>query len=55
VQLADVFIPHRVLIVPVTDDGHVQRIITRSEFFKAIRLRRGPAVTTACRDASKLA
>jgi hypothetical protein len=25
-----------VLIVPVTDDGHVQSIITRSDFFKAL-------------------
>jgi CBS domain-containing protein len=36
VQLAEVFIHHRVLIDPVTDDGHVQSIITRSDFFKAL-------------------
>jgi CBS domain-containing protein len=36
VQLAEVFIHHRVLIVPVTDDGHVQSVITRSDFFKAL-------------------
>ena len=36
VQLAEVFIHHRVLIVPVTDDGRVIGIITRSDFFRAL-------------------
>ena len=36
VQLAEVFIHHRVLIVPVTDDGRVIGIINRSDFFRAL-------------------
>ena len=35
-QLAEVFIHHRVLIVPVTDHGRVTGIITRSDFFRAL-------------------
>ena len=34
VQLAEIFLHHRVLIVPVTDDeGRVRGVVTRSEFF----------------------
>ena len=36
IQLAEVFIHHRVLIVPVTDGGRVSGIVTRSEFFAAL-------------------
>ena len=36
VQLAEVFIHHRVLIVPVTDHGDVKGLITRSDFFTAL-------------------
>jgi len=36
IQLAEVFIHHRVLIVPVTHKGRVSGIITRSEFFAAL-------------------
>ena len=36
VQLAEAFIHHRVLIVPITDGGRVQGIITRSDFFTAL-------------------
>jgi len=35
-QLAEVFIHHRVLIVPVTEHGRVTGIITRSDFFRAL-------------------
>ena len=38
-QLAEVFIHHRVLIVPVTDHGRVTGIITRSAFFRALAKR----------------
>lgn len=36
VQLAEVFIHHRVLIVPVTDDHRVVGVITRADFFRAL-------------------
>jgi CBS-domain-containing membrane protein len=38
-QIAETFIHHRVLIVPVVDDGAVRGIITRSDFFKAVARR----------------
>jgi CBS domain-containing protein len=36
VGLAEVFIHHRVLIVPVTDEGRVRGVITRRDFFEAL-------------------
>ncbi len=36
VQLAEIFLHHRVLIVPVTDNGRVIGIITRGDFFRRI-------------------
>ncbi len=36
IQLAEVFIHHRVLIIPVTHEGRVSGIVTRSEFFAAL-------------------
>jgi len=36
VQLAEVFIHHRVLIVPITDSGRVIGVITRADFFRAL-------------------
>ncbi|HEX2084822.1 MAG TPA: CBS domain-containing protein [Solirubrobacteraceae bacterium] len=36
VQLAEIFLHHRVLIVPVTDDGRVVGVVTRSEFFASL-------------------
>ena len=36
VQLAETFLHHRVLIVPVADHGKVVGVITRSEFFTAL-------------------
>jgi CBS domain-containing protein len=35
-QVADTFLHHRVLIVPVVDDGRVEGIITRHDFFRAV-------------------
>ncbi len=35
-QIAEIFLHHRVLIVPVTDHGNVVGVITRSEFFAAL-------------------
>jgi CBS domain-containing protein len=35
-QVAEVFLHHRVLIVPVTEDRHVRGIITRWDFFKEL-------------------
>lgn len=35
-QVAEVFLHHRVLIVPVSEDGHVVGVLTRSDFFRAV-------------------
>jgi len=35
-QVAEVFLHHRVLVLPVIDDGHIGGIITRADFFRAI-------------------
>jgi CBS domain-containing protein len=35
-QLAEIFLHHRVLIVPVVDDGRVTGLITRAAFFRTI-------------------
>ena len=39
IQLAEIFLHHRVLIVPVVDHGHVIGLITRHDFFKAVAQR----------------
>jgi CBS domain-containing protein len=39
VGVAEVFLHHRVLIVPVTEDGRVVGVITRSDFFRALAQR----------------
>jgi CBS domain-containing protein len=36
IQLAETFIHHRVLIVPVVDDGRVIGVVLRSTFFRAL-------------------
>jgi predicted transcriptional regulator len=36
VQLAEVFIHHRVLIVPITENHKVVGVITRTDFFRAL-------------------
>ncbi|HEX6021144.1 MAG TPA: CBS domain-containing protein [Solirubrobacter sp.] len=35
-QLAEIFLHHRVLIVPVVDNGTVEGVITRRDFFRLI-------------------
>lgn len=35
-QLAETFLHHRVLIIPVVENGQVRGAITRSEFFEAL-------------------
>ncbi|HEU4723544.1 MAG TPA: CBS domain-containing protein [Gemmatimonadaceae bacterium] len=35
-QLAEIFLHHRVLIVPIVDDGRVVGIVTRHDFFTAV-------------------
>ena len=35
-QVAEIFLHHRVLIVPVVDGGRVIGVITRSDFFRGI-------------------
>ncbi len=36
VELAEIFLHHRVLIIPVVDNGRVTGVITRSAFFRAL-------------------
>ena len=38
-QIAEVFLHHRVLIVPIVDDGVVTGIVTRHDFFDALARR----------------
>jgi CBS domain-containing protein len=35
-QVAEIFLHHRVLVVPVLDDGHVRGLITRRDFFRTL-------------------
>jgi CBS domain-containing protein len=35
-QVAEIFLHHRVLLVPVVDDGTVLGVITRSDFFRSV-------------------
>jgi CBS domain-containing protein len=35
-QLAETFMHHRVLIIPIVDDGHVKGVVTRWDFFRAL-------------------
>jgi CBS-domain-containing membrane protein len=41
VQLAEIFIHHRVLVIPVVDRGSVCGLVTRTDFFKALAERLG--------------
>ena len=47
-QVAEIFLHHRVLVVPVVDDGCVGGLITRSDFFRRIaeRFLQGPSRAT---------
>jgi CBS domain-containing protein len=48
IQLAEIFLHHRVLVVPVVDDGRVVGLITRRDFFRRIaeRFLEGPGRAT---------
>ena len=35
-QIAETFLHHRVLVIPVTDNGKVQGVITRNDYFQAV-------------------
>jgi CBS domain-containing protein len=35
-QVAGIFLHHRVLVVPVVDDGRVAGVITRRDFFRTL-------------------
>ena len=35
-RVAEIFLHHRVLIIPIVDDGVVQGVITRRDFFRAV-------------------
>jgi len=35
-QLAELFLHHRVLVIPVATDGRVHAVVTRNEFFQAL-------------------
>jgi CBS domain-containing protein len=35
-QIAEIFLHHRVLVVPVVADGRVEGLLTRSDFFRAL-------------------
>jgi CBS domain-containing protein len=35
-QVAEIFLHHRVLLVPVVDEGRVVGVITRSDFFRSV-------------------
>ncbi len=35
-ELAETFLEHRVLIVPIHDDDHQRGVVTRSDFFRAL-------------------
>ena len=36
VSVAEIFLHHRVLLVPVTEDGRVLGVITRADFFRSV-------------------
>jgi CBS-domain-containing membrane protein len=40
-QLAEIFIHHRVLVIPVVDAGRVCGLVTRTDFFRALAERLG--------------
>jgi len=42
-QLAETFLHHRVLIVPIATEGRVHAVVTRNEFFKALAQKLGQA------------
>jgi CBS domain-containing protein len=43
-QLAEIFLHHRVLIVPIATDGRVHAVVTRNDFFRALAERLGDPI-----------
>jgi CBS domain-containing protein len=39
VQLAELFLHHRVLVIPIATEGRVHAVVTRSDFFHALAAR----------------
>ena len=35
-QLAELFLHHRVLVIPVATNGRVHAVVTRNDFFRAL-------------------
>jgi len=40
-QLAELFLHHRVLVIPIATNGNVHAVVTRSDFFRALVARVG--------------
>ncbi len=38
-QLAELFLHHRVLVIPVATEGRIHAVVTRNEFFRALAAR----------------
>ena len=38
-QLAELFLHHRVLIIPIATGGRIHAVVTRSDFFRALAMR----------------
>ena len=38
-QLAELFLHHRVLVIPIATDGKVHAVVTRNDFFRALAAR----------------
>jgi len=38
-QLAELFLHHRVLVIPIATDGNVHAVVTRADFFRALARR----------------
>jgi CBS domain-containing protein len=43
-QLAEIFLHHRVLIVPIATDGRVHAVVTRNAFFRALAEKLGDPI-----------
>ncbi|HSJ18339.1 MAG TPA: hypothetical protein VK920_09620, partial [Solirubrobacterales bacterium] len=38
-QLAELFLHHRVLVIPIATEGRVHAVVTRNDFFRALTKR----------------
>lgn len=45
-ELAEIFLHHRVLVVPIATKGKVHAVVTRSDFFRALQSRLGAEAPT---------